>query len=173
MKTRWMLAAALAALVAGCGTQSTPSHPAATHAAATAGTQQSSAPASSASACDPATSTTACPIAKIHLNSPTSSSTFGIAEILKKGKTTAIAVVGQGLAPNTSHNAYALWLYNSASDAVRLGFVNPGIGRNGRLATAGGLPPNAARYRELVVTLETEVSPRTPGPIVLEGRFAE
>lgn len=128
---------------------------------------------SGASACDPATSTIACPVAQVNLRSPTSSSTIGVAEVLKKGNTTAIAIVAQGVPANTAHNAYAMWLYNSASDAVRLGFVNPGVGRDGRLRTAGGLPADAARFRELLVTLETHANPSAPGPIVLEGPFAE
>jgi hypothetical protein len=173
VKTGWILLGALAALMSGCGGATTHTAAAGRSSASggTAGSTGSSASASST--CNPAASTTACPIARIQLRSPTSSSTFGIAEILKKRTTTAIAVVGQGLRANTKHNAYAVWLYNSPTDALRLGFVNPGIGRNGRLATAGALPANAAHYKELVVTIETQPDPRRPGPIVLEGRFAE
>jgi hypothetical protein len=95
----------------------------------------------------------------------------GIAEVLKEGATDGIAIVAQKVAPNTSEpaNAYAVWLYNSPADAYRLGFVNPGVGSSGRLSTAGGLPSNAARYRELIVTLETQASPKTPGTIILQG----
>ncbi len=116
------------------------------------------------------TSTTATPIAQINLVSPTGSkTTAGIAEVLRRGNTTAIAIVGQGLAVNTKHNAYAVWLYNSPSDALRLGFVNPGVGKNGHLETAGGLPADASRYKQLLVTLETNTNPRSPGQIYLEG----
>jgi hypothetical protein len=123
--------------------------------------------------CNPATSTTACPVHQINLISPTSHSTVGIAEVLKKGSTTAIAIVAQGVPANTTHDAYAVWLYNSSSNAVRLGFVNPGVGKNGRLQTAGSLPSNAQSYKELLVTLETQANPPHPGTIVLEGPFAE
>jgi hypothetical protein len=128
----------------------------------------------STTACNPATSTTACPIAQINLRSPTSSSTLGIAEVLKKQSTTAIAIVAQGVPANSKHNAYAVWLANSASDphAKRLGFVNPGVGKNGRLQTAGALPSNASSYSELLVTLETHSNPTTPGQIVLQGQFS-
>lgn len=138
-------------------------------------TNASSTPAAtSTTACNPSTSTTACPIAQINLRSPTKSSTLGIAEILKKGKTTAIAIVAQGVPANTKHNAYAVWLANSPSDshAVRLGFVNPGVGKNGRLQTAGGLPSNAASYKDLLVTLETKPNPPQPGTVVLQGQFS-
>lgn len=130
--------------------------------------------ATSTNACNPATSTTACPVAQINLRSPTSSHTLGIAEILKKGTTTAIAIVAQGVPANTKHNAYAVWLANSPADshAVRLGFVNPGVGKNGRLQTAGGLPGNASSYKQLLVTLETKPNPPQPGTVVLQGQFS-
>jgi Sigma-70, region 4 len=140
-------------------TASTPSTTAATTTTSTKG-------------CNPATSTTACPVHQINLISPAGRSTVGIAEVLRKGSTTAIAIVAQGVPSNTTHNAYAVWLYNSAADALRLGFVNPGVGKNGRLQTAGALPANASRYRQLLVTLESQANPRAPGQIVLEGPFA-
>ena len=64
----------------------------------------------------------------------------GIAEVLKEGATDGIAIVAQNVTPNTTKppNAYAVWLYNSPTDAHLLGFVNPGVGANGRLSTAGG-----------------------------------
>jgi hypothetical protein len=176
MQAHRMLASSIAVFVAGCGAKSTITSVApqqATRPSIGRGASPAGTSASIPSACNPATSTVACTIERINLKSPTSSSTSGIAEVLKKGTSAAIAVVGEGLPANTSHNAYALWLYNSGSDAVRLGFVNPGVGKNGRLATAGGLPANAGRYKQLLVTLETLPNPRTPGRIVLEGRFAE
>ena len=44
-----------------------------------------------------------------------------------------------------------------------------GSGRNGKLSTAGGLPANASHYKQLIVTLETKASPKTPGTIILQG----
>jgi hypothetical protein len=140
-------------------------------AATSAATTPAPSAATSSSACNPNTSTTACPVHQINLISPTSRSTVGIAEVLRKGTSTAIAIVAQGVPANTKHNAYAVWLANSASDALRLGFVNPGVGPNGRLQTAGGLPSNAGRFRQLLVTLETQANPPHPGQIVLEGSF--
>ena len=111
-------------------------------------------------------------VAQINLTPPNpASKAAGIAEVLKEGATDGIAIVAQKVAPNTTNppNAYAVWLYNSPTDADRLGFVNPGVGSNGRLSTAGGLPSNAAHYRQLIITLETTGTPKTPGTIVLEG----
>lgn len=95
----------------------------------------------------------------------------GIAEILKQGTNTGVAIVAQGVPANTTHppNSYAVWLYNSPGDARLLGFVNPGVGSNGRLSTAGGLPSSASHFRQLIVTLETVQNPRTPGQVVLAG----
>ncbi len=110
------------------------------------------------------------PSAKINLVSPSGNkSTFGLAVVVRRGNTAAIAIVGKGLQRNGKHNAYAIWLYNSPTDSVRLGFVNPGVGKNGHLDTAGRLPEDASRFNELLVTLETTASPSSPGPVVLKG----
>lgn len=111
-------------------------------------------------------------IAQINLTpTATGSKSAGIAEVLREGTTNGIALVAQNMAPNATKppNAYAVWLYNSPTDATILGFVNPGVGSNGKLSTAGPLPSNAAHYKQLVVTLETTGSPKKPGPIVLQG----
>jgi hypothetical protein len=113
-------------------------------------------------------------VAQINLF-PTSSvsKAAGIAEVLKEGANRGIAIVAQNMAANTTKppNAYAVWLYNSATDARLLGFVNPGVGNNGKLSTAGGLPPNASHFKKLIVTLETRANPKTPGTIVLAGQL--
>ncbi len=129
------------------------------------------APASkSASSSTTPASTTATPVAQINLLSPSGSkSTAGIAEVLRQGSTTAVAIVAQGLAANTKHDAYAVWLYNSAADAHRLGFVNPGVSKNGRLETTGPLPSNASSFKEILISLETSANPKSPGHIVLQG----
>jgi hypothetical protein len=114
-------------------------------------------------------------LAQINLTSPVSGSkAVGIADVLKEGTTNGIAIVAQNVTPNTTKppNAYAVWLYNSTSDAHILGFVNPGVGKNGRLSTAGALPANAAHFHELIVTLETKANPTAPGTIVLQGTLS-
>ena len=111
-------------------------------------------------------------VAQINLKPPSGGGTSaGIAEVLQEGGKKGIAIVAQHMAPNTRKppNAYAVWLYNSAGDAQLLGFVNPGVGKNGRLSTAGGLPANASHFHKLIVTLETKASPKSPGTIVLSG----
>jgi hypothetical protein len=109
-------------------------------------------------------------LAQFNLSSPTSKKTIGIAQFLRAGGQYGIAVVAENIQPNTKKNAYAVWLYNSPTQAELLGFVNPGVGSTGRLSTAGPLPANASQYHELLVTLETQSKPKTPGPIVLQGQ---
>ena len=75
-----------------------------------------------------------------------------------------------GVAPN-SHNAYAVWLSNTPTDSTRVGFVNQGVGKNGRLQTGGALPANAAHYKDVLLTLETQSSPKTPGTVILGGQL--
>ncbi len=108
-------------------------------------------------------------VAQINLNPPSGTGAAkGVAFVVKAGKADGIVIEAQGVAPN-SHNAYAVWLSNSPTDSVRVGFVTPGVGKNGRLQTGGALPSNAAHYKELLLTLETQNSPKTPGPVVLQG----
>jgi anti-sigma-K factor RskA/sigma-70-like protein len=118
----------------------------------------------------PTTGTTAKPIAQVNLVSPTGSKkTAGIAEVVKQGTNTGLVIVAQGVPANTSHDAYAVWLYNSPSDDHILGFVNPGVKSTGKLQTAGVLPTNASHFKQLLVTLETQAKPKGPGKIVLQG----
>jgi hypothetical protein len=111
-------------------------------------------------------------VSAIRLKPPSGGqSPLGFAEVLEVQGRFGVAIAAQGLAANSKHppNAYAVWLYNSPSDSKILGFVNPAVGSNGQLKTAGGLPTNASHYQKLLVTLETKSNPRTPGTIVLEG----
>jgi hypothetical protein len=81
-----------------------------------------------------------------------------------------VAIVAQGLAPTRKSPPayYAAWLYNSPHDAHFLGFAGA-IGSNGRLETAGGAPGNASHYHQLLLTLESQSHPKTPGQVVLAG----
>jgi hypothetical protein len=100
------------------------------------------------------------------------SKAVGIAQVLTQGTATGIVIYATGIPPNTPHNAYAVWLYNSPGDAKILGFVNPGVTKTGKLQTAGALPSNVGRYKQVLITLETQQSPKSPGPIILQGSLA-
>ena len=150
-------------------TASTPTTSAAPAASATSPTAPtSSTPTTSTSG------TSASVVAQINLSPPSSdknSKAAGIAEVLNEGSVDGIAVVAQNVPANTTKppNAYAIWLYSSAKDAHLLGFVNPAVGKTGRLQTAGNLPTNASHYKQLIVTVETTASPKQPGTIILQG----
>jgi sigma-70-like protein len=143
-----------------------------TAASATTPASAATTPASSSTTTTSTTSTAAKVVAQINLTPPAAGSkAAGIAEVLREGTTNGIAIVAQNVPPNTTHppNAYAVWLYNSPTDAKILGFVNPGVPKNGKLSTAGGLPTNASHYKELIVTAESSANPKAPGTVILQG----
>jgi hypothetical protein len=142
------------------------------HTAAAAVSSSSTSAAPAAASGTTTSSSSAHVVAQVNLK-PTAKGgkAAGIAEVLKEGANDGIAIVAQNVPPNSTKppNAYAVWLYNSASDAHFLGFVNPGVGTNGKLSTAGGLPANASHYKQLIVTVETISHPKAPGTIILAG----
>jgi Sigma-70, region 4 len=138
---------------------------------ATASTPSTSTP-TTGSTSTPTTGTSTNPqvIAQVPLTSPTGAKgTAGQAEVVKQGSQFGIVIVAAGVKPNNGHDAYAVWLFNSASDSKLLGFVNPGVKSNGRLQTAGVLPASASRFKQVLVTLETQGKPKAPGTVVLQG----
>jgi hypothetical protein len=97
------------------------------------------------------------------------SNALGIGDIIKQGGSYGVVIVADGVKAN-HHDRYAIWLYNSPRDTRLLGFVSPGVGRNGRLSTSGMLlPSNAKHFRHIVVSRETSRHPKRPTHIVLQG----
>ncbi len=90
--------------------------------------------------------------------------------MIQSGSTVGVVVVAQGVPANTTHDAYAIWLYNSPTDARLLGFVNQRVKADGKLQTEGALPPNANHFRQMLLTIETHGSPKAPGTIILQGQ---
>jgi hypothetical protein len=136
-----------------------------------------STPSTAGTTSTPTTSTTATtpakPIAQVNLTSPTGAkNTGGIAEVVKQGSTTGIVIAAQGIAANTKHNAYAVWLSNPGGSSHLLGFVSPPVTKTGKLQTAGPLPTNASSFKQLLVTLETVAKPTHPGQTVLQGALS-
>jgi hypothetical protein len=111
------------------------------------------------------------PVAQVNLSAAQSGSkAVGIAQVIRtQNGQNGLILVATNVKPNTKHDAYAVWLYNTPSDDKILGFVNPGVGANGRLQTSGLLPANASHFHQLLVTLETRANPKGPGTIVLAG----
>ncbi len=113
------------------------------------------------------------PIAQVNLTSPSGNSKIGgVAIVVKQGTTEGLVIRAQGVPPNNGHDAYAVWLSNGIGDEHILGFVNPGVAANGVLQTAGALPANAAHFKQLLVTRESQAKPPAHGPIVLQGALS-
>ena len=93
----------------------------------------------------------------------------GSASVQRQPGGLLLLVRGHGLPPNTSSDSYAVWLYNSRSDARLLGFVSPAVGASGSFTNSVMLPSDAGSFHTLVLTVETVAQPRAPGRIVLRG----
>jgi len=112
-------------------------------------------------------------VAQINLHPPSASSkAAGIADVVTEGKLTALIVAADHMPPNTKHNAYAIWLFSPGGSSRLLGYVSPGVGKNGDLKTTGELPSDAPSFKEILITLETTTNTKTPGPIVLQGALS-
>jgi Sigma-70, region 4 len=107
-------------------------------------------------------------IAQVNMNPPSGGAAKGAALIVQEGTAIGVIIAASGLKPN-SNNAYAVWLSNTPTDSARVGFVKQKVGTNGKLETGGALPANASHYSKLLLTLETQNAPKTPGPVVLQG----
>jgi hypothetical protein len=114
------------------------------------------------------------PIAQVNLTSPSGGKTpAGAAIVVRQGTQTGLVIRAQGLPANTNRDAYAVWLTGpGGSPSQILGFVNPGVTKSGVLQTAGALPAGASKYKQLLVTMETQAKPKSPGKIVLQGTLS-
>ena len=113
-------------------------------------------------------------LTQLNLTSPTgANTTVGVAQVIREDGVVGVVIDAEGIPANTSHNAYAVWLYNSPSSHSFVGFVKNLVGKNGRLAAEGTLPAGASRYHHLLITLETQSKPAGPGEVVLSGPFRE
>lgn len=121
--------------------------------------------------------TTATPVArtiKRLVLSPTGADlkAFGTATIARQpGGGLTLLVQAHGLLAN-HRNTYAVWLSNGPGDARLLGFVSPSVGPAGTFSSESSLPVGAVRFRELIVTLETNSRPAAPGRAMLQTALA-
>jgi hypothetical protein len=116
-------------------------------------------------------------VGQINLTPPTGGGkTKGVALVLRQGSLKGLGIEAQHVPPTTTkpRTAYAVWLYNSPSDAMRLGYFSNGVNKRGELGSTAELPANAARYKYLIITLEPGgKASKTPGPVVLEGKLSD
>jgi hypothetical protein len=103
-------------------------------------------------------------------SSPEDADYVGLVQIVNQNGERALAIVGQDLPPSSERAAYAVWLYNSPSQARRLGFPPP-VGEDGRLSGLATLPENAGDFREVVISRDSDAEQDRPGRIVLRGEL--
>jgi len=134
-------------------------------------TSQASSNSTAATASTDTATTEPTVVSRFDLKSTTSSSkASGVAEVAEVKGELALLLAGENLNPSSKNDAYAVWLYNSKSDAKRLGFAPP-VDKSGALSGIASLPKDAAKYKQVLITLETESSPKSPGTTVLEGQL--
>lgn len=171
-----MIAAAIIIAVANSGSGGGKHHSATTGTStgSQVGTTSTTGTAGTTSTSGTTGTTTTQILAQLNLHSPTGASgTVGIVDVARVKGVLGMVIYAQGVPPNSAHNAYAVWLYNSPTSHEFVGFVPNLVGKNGKLVTEGQLPPDALAYHNLLVTLETQRKPTAPGEVVLKGPFRE
>jgi len=93
-----------------------------------------------------------------------------IVQILDVNGQPGITAATQGLPTGSKTAAYALWFYNSPSQARLVGGFDK-TDNKGHLVLQGQLPKdlNVASYKDVLVTRETSGNPTKPGTIYLRG----
>ena len=165
-----IVVAIVVVLIAVLGGGSSSKHPS-TPAAASGTTGTTTTPTTRTTGTTATTAGRAQVVAQTNLNPPSGGQAKGVGFVVREGSVYGIVIEAAHVAPN-SHDAYAVWLYNSPSDAYRLGFVNPAVGTSGTLQVGNPLPATAGRYKQLLLTRETQSNPKSPGEIVLQGPFS-
>jgi hypothetical protein len=110
---------------------------------------------------------------QLDLYSPVGDKTrTGLAEVIKDGKSLTLVIVAAGIPANTAANAYAVWLYNSPASEQLLGFDDTRVGTTHRLQIETPVTAADKVYKNLLITIETQTSPKVPGDVILQGAFA-
>ncbi len=118
----------------------------------------------------PAANTHGPTVHQLTLRSPDAASrSLGVVEVLSEAGKRAFYIEAQNLPPS-HHFFYAIWLYNSPTSAEPLSKAPP-VGKTGRLAGGALLPSDADKYKQILLTRETNTRPTHPGKIVLSGPF--
>lgn len=114
-------------------------------------------------------------LAAMNLTSPVGATkTIGVAQVVRDNGVLGIVIVAQDVPANSAQNAYGVWLYNSATSYKFLGFDPNLVGKNEKLEIAPSpLPADASDFKRLLITVETQQKPKTPGEVVLSAPFHE
>jgi hypothetical protein len=101
---------------------------------------------------------------QINLTAPSGGSkkALGVAIVQQGG----LALQAQGVPAST---LYKVWLWNTASDALPLGYAKYDAKTKRIAGSLQSLPAEAASYGNLVITRETSTTATKPGTVVLRG----
>jgi hypothetical protein len=98
-------------------------------------------------------------------------SAVGVGAVIRQGSALLLTLQASRLAPNRG-NVYAVWLFNTRADSRLLGLVSPPVGATGTFSSRVLLPPDAIRYRSILVTRQRSSRPHRPGAAVLRGNLS-
>jgi anti-sigma-K factor RskA len=159
------------------GGSSASGDPNATVAQATPGHSSTSSTSSISSSQTTSSSQTAAIVGQINLTPPTGGGkTKGVALVLRQGSLRGLGIEAEHVPPASAkqRTTYAVWLYNSPSDATRLGYFSKGVNKKGALGSTAELPVNAAHYKYLIITVEPgDKTSKTPGAVLLQGNLSD
>lgn len=83
-----------------------------------------------------------------------------------------LLIAAKNLKPAPQGSAYGVWLYNSPSQALFIGFPKATVNDKGTLEVVADLVPQTPTYGQVLVTLERASKPTTPGKVVLVGKIS-
>jgi hypothetical protein len=111
--------------------------------------------------------------AQINLTKPEGSGggdRAGVAQIAEQDGKRVVVLVAEGFRPARENppRFYAIWVRSAEGESRRLGFPPP-PDKQGRIATSFPYPDDAERFRDLIITQETQNDPKQPGTVLLSG----
>ena len=92
----------------------------------------------------------------------------GVALVTQQGQKFAVGVQAENMPPTTDTRFYAVWLRDPKKGLKFIGFGNA-VDKQGQLAGAREVDYDPREYDQVLVTTETQKSPKQPGEVVLRG----
>jgi hypothetical protein len=83
-----------------------------------------------------------------------------------------LLIAAKDMEPAPQGSAYGVWLYNSPSQALFIGFPKSTVNDKGVLEVVADLVPQTPTYGQVLVTRERVSKPTKPGKVVLSAKIA-
>lgn len=93
-----------------------------------------------------------------------------VALVVRQRGTYGLYLEGRSMKNARRGSAYAIWFLNRRGKARFVGFINVRV-RRGRLSSISRLDDRLARPYRIIITRETANRPKSPGRVILRGRF--